>query len=384
MWLLLAGSSVIRSLSIAVRALTVAALIATPASVVSDGTLARQAAAPYLQQIAPDVYVWQRTEPSGLAVYANNVFIIRENDVIVVDTDMRPSITRGIIAQLKQLTPKPVSHVINTHWHDDHFVGNAAYREAYPGVRFVGHRSTPEDLRTLGAPNRKGMIDGIPPMLDQLRKGLAAGQNLAGQPLSAEARAAHEADLIWGEAYLKEVPAAAVIEPDVLVDERLQLGTAARPVDVLHAGPAHTRADLIVHLPIEGVVIAGDVLIHPIPLLGNANLTGWMTALDRIAALQPRLLVPGHGPVMPDLGYLSLTREFLADLRARVAEQAGRGATLEETRKAIDLSAWRTKFAGDSTHRAFIFGFYTAGPGIAAAHAEAVKRKAGPGRWPRP
>src|SRR5687768_13800487 len=133
MWLLLVRSSMTPSTT--VRALTVAALIATPAFVVSDGTLARQGAAPYLQQIAPDVYVWQRTEPSGLAVYANNVFIIRENDVIVVDTDMRPSITRGIIAHLKKLTPKPVSHVISTHWHDDHFVGNAAYREAYRGVR---------------------------------------------------------------------------------------------------------------------------------------------------------------------------------------------------------------------------------------------------------
>ena len=374
----------IRVLSTAIRAVTAAAVMAMSAFVVPDGTLARQAAAPTLQPIAPNVYVWERTEPSGLAVYANNVFIIRENDVIVVDTDMRPSITREVIAQLKKLTPKPVSHVINTHWHDDHVVGNTAFREAYPGVRFVGHRSTSEDVKTLGAPNRKGMIDGIPPMLDQLRKGLASGQNLAGQPISAEARAAHEADLRWGEAYLKEVPAAAVIEPDVLVDEQLQLGSPARPVTVLHAGPAHTRAGLIVHLPVEGIVITGDIVMHPIPLLGNANLTGWMTALDRIAGLQPKLIVPGHGPVMRDLAYLSLTREFLADLRARVAEQAGRGATLEETRKAIDLAAWRTKFAGDSTHRAFIFGFYTAGPGIAAAHAEAVKKKEGPERGPRP
>jgi cyclase len=329
------------------------------------------------------VYVRQRIEASGLAVYANNVFIVRDNDVLVVDTDMSPSVTRDVIAQLKKLTPKPVSHVINTHWHDDHFVGNAAYREAYPGVKFVGHRSTADDLGTLGAPNRKGMIDGIPPMLAQLRKGLAAGQNLAGQPLSAEARAAHEADLRWGEAYLKEVPSAAVIEPDVLVDARLQLGNPTRPVTVLHAGPAHTRADLIVHLPVEGVVITGDIVIHPIPLLGNANLTGWMTALDRIAGLQPKLIVPGHGPVMRDNAYLSLTREFLMDLRARVVEQVARGATLEETRKAIDLSDWRAKFAGDSTHKTFIFDFYTAGPGIAAAHAEAMKKE-GPGPLPRP
>jgi glyoxylase-like metal-dependent hydrolase (beta-lactamase superfamily II) len=369
--------------STGIRVLAAAALAAAAYSSGPDGLLANQRAAPHLEQIAPNVFVWQRTEPSGLAVYANNVFIIRDKDVIAVDTDMRPSVTRDVILLLKKLTPKPVSHVINTHWHDDHILGNAAYREAYPGVRFVGHRSTAEDLKTLGTPNRKGMLDGIPPMLEQLRKGLAAGQNLAGQPLSAEARAAHEADIRWGEAYLREVPAAAVIEPDVAVDDVLQLGTRARPVTVVHVGPAHTRADVIVHLPVEGIVIAGDVVIHPIPLLGNANLAGWMAAIDRIAGLQPKFLVPGHGPVMRDLAFLSLTREFLADLRTRVAGEADRGATVEEARKAIDLSAWRTKFAGDSSHRAFVFGFYAAGPGIAAAHAEAVKKK-GPGQPPRP
>lgn len=334
-----------------------------------------QTPAPDLRPIAPNVYVWQRPEPAGLAVYANNTFIVRDRDVIVVDTDMRPSVTREVIAALKKLTPKPVSHVINTHWHDDHYIGNAVYRQAYPGVKFVAHRSTADDLRTLGTPNRKGMIDGIPPMLDALRKGMASGQNLAGQPLSTEARAAHEADVAWGSAYVKEVPSASVLDPDVLVDDRLALGDATRPIDVIHAGPAHTRADLIVHLPAEGIVVAGDVLIHPIPLLGNANFTGWIAALDRIAALKPTLIVPGHGPVMRDLTYLSLTREFLQDVFGKVKTQVAAGATLEQTRKAVDLSAWRVKFAGDSTHQAFMFDFYTVGPGIAAAHGEASKKR---------
>ena len=351
---------------------TSAACFALAATLASSAA-GRQTVVPELRQIATDVYVWQRPEPSGLAVYANNVFIVRDRDVVVVDTDMRPSVTREVIARLKQLTPKPVSHVINTHWHDDHYVGNAAYRDAYPDVKFVAHRSTGDDLKTLGAPNRKGMIDGIRPMLDALRKGLASGQNLAGQPLSAEARAAHDADLAWGSAYVKEVPSVPVLEPDMLVDERLALGDAKRPIDVIHVGPAHTRADLIVHLPAEGIVIAGDVLIHPIPLLGNANFTGWVAALDRITALGPTVVVPGHGPVMRDLAHVSVTREFLSDVYARVQQQVAAGATLDETRKAVDLSAWRTKLARDSTHHAFIFDFYAAGPGLAAAHAEASK-----------
>ena len=356
------------------RSRAIAAGVLAMLAIVLSASSAHQAPVPELREIAPHIYVWQRTEPAGLAVYANNVFIVRDRDVIVVDTDMRPSVTRAVVAALKRLTPNPVSHVINTHWHDDHYIGNAAYREAYPGVKFVAHRSTAEDLKSLAAPNRKGMIDGIPPMLDALRKGMASGQNLAGQPLSAEARTAHDADLAWGSAYVKEVPSATVLDPDVLVDDRLALGDTTRPIDVIHVGPAHTGADLIVHLPIEGVVVTGDVLIHPIPLLGNGNFTGWIAALDRVAGLKPKILVPGHGPAMRDLAYLTLTRELLSDLFAKVKAQAAAGATLEQTRKAVDLSAWRAKFAGDSTHQAFIFDFYTAGPGLAAAYAEASKK----------
>jgi cyclase len=344
---------------------------------------ATQSVRPELERIADGVYVWQRSEPPGLAVYANNVFIIRDSDVIVVDTDMRPTATREVIRALKVLTSKPVSHVINTHWHDDHYLGNAEYRAAYPSVKFVAHRSTSEDLAGPAATNRKGMVESIPPMLGELRKALAAGQNLAGAALSDEARVAHEADLAWGEAYVKEVPSVEVVKPSILVDDRLTLNpssvrrvrsTFRGAIEILHVGPAHTPADLIVHLPAAGIVISGDVLIHPFPLLGNANFAGWIKALDRIAALKPVLIVPGHGALQKDLSYLTMTRELLADMRTRVSEQVARGATLQETRKAVNLSQWRTKFAGTSTHKAFMFSFYTAGPGIAAAYEELKKK----------
>src|SRR5437016_2391353 len=73
-----------------------------------------------VQKLAEGVYGVIRKDPPGLMVDANDVFIINDNDVIVVDTNGAPSITKHVLAALRKLTSKPVSYVINTHWHDDH------------------------------------------------------------------------------------------------------------------------------------------------------------------------------------------------------------------------------------------------------------------------
>src|ERR1051325_8857768 len=106
-------------------------------------------------KLARNVYAAIRTEPPGLTVNANSVFIINDNDVVVVDTTLTPGTARETIAALKQLTNKPVKYVINTHWHDDHIMGNQAYREAFPGVEFIAHANTRDYLPTTGLSNRR-------------------------------------------------------------------------------------------------------------------------------------------------------------------------------------------------------------------------------------
>ncbi len=83
-------------------------------------------------RLAEGVYLARRTEPAGLTTNANSVFIINEEDVVVVDSTLTPGTAREEIAALRKLTTKPVRYVVNTHRHDDHVMGNVAYREAFP------------------------------------------------------------------------------------------------------------------------------------------------------------------------------------------------------------------------------------------------------------
>src|SRR5437868_6522498 len=107
-----------------------------------------------VQKLAEGVYAVIREKPPGFMVDANNVFIINDEDVIVVDSNGAPAITKEVLAALRKLTNKPVKYVINTHWHDDHIRGNQVYRDAFPGVEFIGHQTMREYLPAQGAVNR--------------------------------------------------------------------------------------------------------------------------------------------------------------------------------------------------------------------------------------
>src|SRR4030095_13667608 len=75
-----------------------------------------------VQKLAEGVYGVIRKDPPGFMVDANNVFIINDDDVIVVDANGAPSITKEVLAALRKLKKKPVRYVVNTHWHDDHII----------------------------------------------------------------------------------------------------------------------------------------------------------------------------------------------------------------------------------------------------------------------
>src|SRR5262249_47735792 len=119
-----------------------------------------------VQKLAEGVYAVIRKDLPGFMVDANNVFIINDDDVIVVDSNGAPSITKEVLAALGKLTNKPVKYVINTHYHDDHIRGNQVYKNAFPGVEFIAHSFAGEYLPNQGAVNRKNFLEEAPKFLE--------------------------------------------------------------------------------------------------------------------------------------------------------------------------------------------------------------------------
>ncbi|MDQ3806397.1 MAG: MBL fold metallo-hydrolase [Acidobacteriota bacterium] len=327
-------------------------------------------------KVAEGVYAAVRKEPPGLMFNSNTVFIVNDEDVFVVDTNISPASAREVVAALRRLTTKPVRYVINTHWHDDHIAGNEVYREAFPGVEFIGHASTLEDLPTVGASNRKGTLTGGPPFVAQIRELMAKNKSLTGGELTAEERASYASDIRMAERYFAEAANFRLVMPTVTVESRLTLYRGRRTVDIRHLGRGHSGADLVVHLPAENVVISGDLVVWPVPLVGSTSFPSeYRASLERMLALRPAVIIPGHGRVLRDDSYARLLVRLLASISEQTAAAAARGETLEQARKSVNLEEFRKLIAGDSQLKSFIFSFYVAGPGVAAAYREATAKK---------
>jgi len=149
--------------------------------------------------------------------------------------------------------------------------------------------------------------------------------------------------------------------PDVTFTGTTTLHQGDRTVELHPVGPAHTRGDVVVWLPAERVLFAGDVAFAGgQPFLVEGSVAGCPRALEAVRALQPEVLVPGHGPVcrgdeVPRL--LDGLAEYAAFVDAVAREGAAAGRTpLEAARAHADnpFAGWQEseRLVGN-LHRAY-------------------------------
>jgi cyclase len=328
-----------------------------------------------VQKLADGVYAVIRKEPPGLMFDANNLFIINEQDVLVVDSNFSLASTREVLAALRKLTDKPVRYVVNTHWHDDHITGNQIYREAFPQVEFIGQESAIADIAGMGAKNRKGLQENTPNLIKLFRGQVEKNKNLAGKDLTEEERASYLKDARLLERYFESMPALQIIPPTLTIKDHLTLHRGARTIEILHLGRGHTPADLVVYLPQEGILATGDLVVSPIPLVGSTSLPAdYSQTLARLLDIKPKIIVPGHGPVMTDDSYVRQMIRLLNSINQQTIAAVKRGESLEQARKSVNLEEFRQTFAGDSQNKSFIFQTYVIEPGVEAAFRQATAK----------
>src|SRR5437667_4826532 len=109
----------------------------------------------------------------SLAVVGNSSVIVNDDDVIVVDDHVSPAAAWVLLEEIKQITNKPVTTVINTHFHFDHAHGNKIFDSK---VTIIGHEFTRQMLlgNSIGMPLYRNYVGGLPGQIDDLKKRLAA------------------------------------------------------------------------------------------------------------------------------------------------------------------------------------------------------------------
>ncbi len=261
-----------------------------------------------LVSVASDVHVCLQEE-RGLGT--SNSGLVNRGGGMVVDTFWDLPHTRELIAQYARVWRQPARRVVNTHHNGDHCWGNQLFR----GAEIIGHR------RCAAAFGRER-----PEMMQMLRS-----QATSSDPVLRDL-AAKLAD--WDFTGIELVP------PTTLVDDRLALDLDGIRVELVHVGPAHTAGDVIVHLPEARVVFAGDVLFRLCTPIGwDGTFDGWIAALDRIVALAPAVIVPGHGPLCGVEGPREM-RAYLVYVRGEAKRCFDAGVPALEAAKRIDLGPY--------------------------------------------
>lgn len=127
-------------------------------------------------------------------------------------------------------------------------------------------------------------------------------------------------------------------QPDVTYDGRLRIDLGGIAAELIEIGQAHTRGDQVVFLPESRVLFAGDLVEHRfLPIFPDPDASGprWLSALHALSALQPEIVVGGHGAVGgPEL--IDAVREYMTAVRDRVEQLARRGSDLAEIEQALE------------------------------------------------
>ena len=295
-------------------------------------------------RLAEGVYAIQH-EPNG-----NTTVIIGERQVLVVDSCFLPSAARADIAQIRKWTDKPVSFVLNTHFHNDHNFGNRAYMDAFPALTIIAHAETKKDMDMFG-PGSLGREEKTKSDIQQMLKG---GKGPDGEDLTAEDRKQLQDALATQDAVIGEFRGVRFQSATLTFDHDFSVDLGNRAVQIKFLGRGNTSGDAVVYLPTEKIVIAGDLVVYPIPYLYDGYPVEWIQTLQNLAALEADTIVPGHGPVMHDKTHVYLIRDLLKSAvdqtNARLRQTGpALSQTLDDVKGAVDLSPFRQRFAGNDS-----------------------------------
>jgi glyoxylase-like metal-dependent hydrolase (beta-lactamase superfamily II) len=285
----------------------VAAVVLTAAFAAAAGASAA-GRAPQPVPVAENVWFVEGEAALGSAANRNFIsnagFVVTDDGVVVIDALGSPTLADELIAQIRRVTRQPIRYVIVTHYHADHIYGLQAFKAA--GATVVAHRSGRQYLHSETAQRRLAASrEDLFPWVDETTRLVAADRWLDG-------------------------------------DTSLRVG--AYEFLIRHVGPSHTPEDLVVYVPRTGTLFTGDLVYRGrVPFVGQADSRNWIASLDRLIALRPNVMVPGHGPISREpIADLELTRDYLGHLRSTMGEAARNLEPFEEAYAKADWSRFET------------------------------------------
>jgi cyclase len=299
------------------RVLTILGMLAVASATVFAGELPAPVAVKVNERIHALLGPMEMPTRANQGYMVNSALIIGDDSAIVIDTGFTDEIGSMLARHYAQLTDKPIKWVINTHHHGDHSLGNAAF----PQARILSS----EECRKLA-------LEHGPTWLSIIET--TAGRKFPNTRI-----------ITATETYPK--------------NSRTDLTLAGVRMVFWVPEAAHTPGDMMIWLPDDQVLLAGDVLVNQVtPSFRDARLPEWIKTLEEVQALPVKAIVPGHGPLMTKTEAAAM-HQRMHNLYQGIEAGVKAGLTDSEIRKQLDLSEWQplhnfNEQMGNNINKAFL------------------------------
>ncbi len=230
----------------------------------------------------------------------NSGVIIGDDSVMVIEAQATPRLAQKVIAEIRKVTDKPITHLVLTHYHAVRVLGASAY-----GVDQI---IMGEKARAMVAERGKEDWESEFQRFPRLFQG-------------------HESipGLTW---------------PTVTFNDRMSVYLGERRIDLMHLGRAHTAGDIVIHVPDANVMFTGDIVeYHSACYCGDGHFNDWPATLDAIRDFDLDAIAPGRGDALIGREMvnkaLDCTEDFIRSTYRPAARVAQRGGSLKEAWDAV-------------------------------------------------
>jgi glyoxylase-like metal-dependent hydrolase (beta-lactamase superfamily II) len=264
--------------------------------------------------------------------------IVNQDDVIVVDAHISPESARAMLKEIRTISDKPVTMLVNTHFHYDHANGNQAFA---PPIDIIGHEYTrrrlSDDILQRGM--FADLLRGLPKQVEDLRARAAAEQDPA-------ARARLEQQAREQQTFAQQVSETKPTPPNITLADRMTIYRGDREIQLIALSRAHTGGDVVVYLPRERVLCTGDVLVNQVANLIDGYVDVWPAALETLRTIDFVDVIPGHGEPFKGKERIDWFQAYLRDIWQQASRLHAAGTPADEAARRIDMTSHQPHYPG--------------------------------------
>jgi len=241
----------------------------------------------------------------------NNLsFIVTSDGVLVFNAGGSYLVAKALHEEIKKITDQPVKYVVLENSQGHAILGSNYWKEQ--GAIIIAHIEADKEIKH-------------------------RGEDIYARTLRVQK---------------EKIIGTKIVFPDLTFKEKMPILMGSTNIQLMHIGASHSPDDIQLWLPEQKLLISGDTAFNErmLPIFPHTNVAAWIETWDKIEALEPELIIPGHGEPTDLATITKFTKDYLVYMRTEVEKVLDDDGGLYEAYN-IDQSMFRDRGTFRELHK---------------------------------